>query len=164
MIIMVFGLPGSGKSFFAAHFANMIQADYVNSDRLRKQLFAKRSYSDSEKAAVYDEMLSRMRKACREEKNMVLDATFHKAKTRDQFLYDESHAGNIYCIEVVAEESLIRERLKKIRPDSEADYTVYRLIRDQWEPMERPHLVLPSTNDNLDKMLQKALEYLHLKV
>ena len=33
MIIIVLGLPGSGKTYFASRFAKLIHADYINSDR-----------------------------------------------------------------------------------------------------------------------------------
>jgi predicted kinase len=160
MIVIVFGLPGSGKSYFAAHLADLINADYVNSDQLRKKMFSKRSYSDTEKAAVYDEMLKEMKKAVGEGRNIVLDATFYKRRIRDKFEQNRKVRGNIYFIEVVAREKLTRERLALTRADSEADFGVYKLIHEEWEPMERPHLVLQSTNDNLDDMLQKADAYL----
>jgi hypothetical protein len=32
----------------------------------------------------------------------------------------------------------------------------------QWEPIEEPHLLLQSTNDNIEDMLQKAANYLQL--
>ena len=61
MIVIVFGLPGSGKSFFACRFAAMINADYINSDRVRKKLFVSRTYLIKEKLAVYNEMLAQMK-------------------------------------------------------------------------------------------------------
>ena len=57
MVIIVCGLPGSGKSYFAERLAKKIDADYVNSDRLRKELFPSRTYSDREKATVYWRMV-----------------------------------------------------------------------------------------------------------
>jgi len=35
MIIIVFGLPGSGKSYFASKLAERINARYINSDVIR---------------------------------------------------------------------------------------------------------------------------------
>ncbi|MCJ7468619.1 MAG: AAA family ATPase [Maribacter sp.] len=159
MIIMVFGLPGSGKSFFAARLAKELLADHVNSDRVRKKMFSERTYSEVEKAAVYDAMLVAMERAIRENENLVLDATFYKNKTRQLFL--DKAKEDIFIIEVLANETLIEERLKKSRPDSEADMEVYQLIKQQWEPLPLPHLVLESNNGNIDAMLQKAIQYLN---
>lgn len=157
-IILVCGLPGSGKSFFASRLAEKLGADYVNSDRVRKQLFPKRTYSEREKTTVYRALLIKMEEAINQQNDLVLDATFHTSSARKPFL---SKADNdIFIIEVQANEGIIKERLKKDRPYSEADFGVYELIKKKWEPLAPPYLILQSTNDNIDLMLQKALEYL----
>lgn len=163
MIIIVFGLPGSGKSYFASKFAKMIQADYVNSDKVRKEIFEKRIYSAKEKKTVYDEMLEQMKEAIRQKKNIVLDATFHKKEIREMFVEALKGKEEISFIEVQADENIIRERLKKPRLYSEADFEVYQLIKQQNEPLNKPHLVLKSTDDNIDEMLHKAFEFLKIK-
>jgi len=158
MIVSVSGLPGSGKSFFAERLANILHADYVNSDRLRKELFPKRRYSDHEKGIVYQAMLKTVDQAVKNGRNLVLDATFHKKSTRE--LFKENTKENIRFIEVWADEPIIKKRLEKSRPYSEADYKIHQLIKQEWEPMEEDHLRLQSTNDNIDAMLQKAVIYL----
>ena len=163
MVVIVFGLPGSGKSYFASRLAKMIRADYINSDRLRKEMFKESTYSTQEKAAVYHEMLAKMMEAVNQNRNVVLDATFHKNDTRKLFMKEMEGKGGIYFIEVQANENIIRERLKKERPYSEADFKVYKLIRQHCEPLNDPHLLLESTDENIDSMLQKAADYLKWK-
>ncbi|NER11616.1 hypothetical protein SAMN06265375_10313 [Muriicola jejuensis] len=158
MVVIVMGLPGSGKSYFAERLGGKINAVYISSDRVRKELFEKRTYSRAEKARVYKEMLQRMELAMAHKKSVVLDATFHDKETRDVFL--EKTEKQAFLIEVQASEALIRRRLKKSRPYSEADFEVYELLRNQWSSVEQPHLILESTDDNIDDMLTKALDYL----
>jgi predicted kinase len=86
MIVIVLGLPGSGKSYFAARLAEVIQADYINSDQVRKEMFSKRTYSEKEKGAVYDAMLERMKTAAKLKRDLVLDATFHTEDSRQLFI------------------------------------------------------------------------------
>ncbi|KAA9035649.1 AAA family ATPase [Ginsengibacter hankyongi] len=160
MVVIVFGLPGSGKSYFAERLAKLIKADYINSDRVRKELFKKRTYSKAEKQSVYDEMLATMKDAVDQDRNVVLDATFHTKETRNPFVKEMKSKGGIYFIEVTANEELIRERLKKARPYSEADFKIYKIIGSDNEPLKEPHLVLQSTNNNIGEMLQKAYDYL----
>lgn len=162
MVVIVFGLPGSGKSYFASRLAKMIRADYISSDRLRKEMFKERTYSKQEKAAVYSEMLVKMKEAVNQKKNVVLDATFHKNDTRKLFVQEMEGKG-IYFIEVQANENIIRERLKRERPYSEADFEVYKYIHQHNEPLNDPHLLLESTDENIDNMLQKAADYLNWK-
>lgn len=163
MIIVVFGLPGSGKSFFAKQLSNMLQATYISSDELRKKMFEKRSYSDKEKVAVYDEMLSKLREARGEKTNVVVDATFYKKALRTDFLAKAGVDEKVAFIEVMADEKVIKERLQKPREESDADFAVYEKIKTEWEPMGEPHLVVKCTNDNIEEMLQKAAKYLHVK-
>lgn len=163
MIIIVFGLPGSGKSYFASRLAKTINAGYINSDRLRKEMFTERMYSEQEKTAVYNVMLSKMKEAVSENMSLVLDATFHKSETRKTFIREMEGKGGIFFIEVRANEDIIRERLKKERPFSEADFKVYKFIQQRWEPMTESHLVLESTGENIDNMLQRAAQYLREK-
>ncbi|MBT8293597.1 MAG: AAA family ATPase [Eudoraea sp.] len=163
MIVFVFGLPGTGKSFFASRLAKMIDASYLNSDMLRRELFAERTYSNHEKKVVYDNMLNKTKEAIATGQNLVLDATFHKKETRDTFMKQLSDQDEVFYIGLYSVESTIKERLKKSRPYSEADFEVYKLIRQQWEPFNERHLLLESTNNNIEEMLLKATEYLGWK-
>lgn|SRR5690606_24317100 len=163
MVVIVFGLPGSGKSFFASRLAERIDAQYVNSDRVRKELFEKREYSQAEKKAVYDKMLSLMKAALNKYRHVILDATFHKKETRDLFADEIGNSLPLQFIEVKASDEIIKERLKHKRPYSEADYEVHQIIRRQNEPLTIPHLILQSTNDNIDDMLEKAITHLNLQ-
>lgn len=158
MVILVLGLPGSGKSYFASRLAQKINAEYLNSDRIRKELFPVRTYSESEKDAVYKALLKKMQEAIDRRKDVVVDATFYRNEIRDKFI--SNIKGQIHFIEVWADEEIIKERLKKTRPYSEADFKVYEIIKQQWEPLQQPHLKLKSSNDNINDRLQKALNYL----
>ena len=161
MVIMIMGLPGSGKSYFAIQLAQRIDADYFSSDRIRNEIISKKTYSENEKMAVYNEMLARMLNAVKEDRNVILDATFYKEKLREQFT-NEIKGINVFYIEVVADEQTAMERLNKTRPDSDADFEVYKKIELEWEPLNQPHLILHSTNNNIEEMLKKAINYLHI--
>ena len=160
IVVIVSGLPGSGKSYFASRLSEKIDALYVNSDQLRKEMFAERTYSAVEKAKVYEAMLGKMNEAIIQKNDLVLDATFHKNETRQLFVENAKRNALLYIIEVQADEDVTKERLKKSRPYSEADYNVYQLIHKTWEPLKKPHLRLKSTNENIEYMLQKATQYL----
>lgn len=161
MIVLVMGLPGSGKSYFAERLARELHAGYINSDRLRKKMISKRTYSEKEKEMVYDEMLVRMRDYILKKKDLVLDATFYRNRIRMKFREAAREAGGLFYIEVQAAEPLVKERLSLARTDSEADFKIYKKIQAAWEPLQEQHLLLQSTNDNIEMMLKRAKEYLH---
>ena len=160
IVVIVFGLPGTGKSYFASRLAERINAEYINSDRLRKELFPERTYSDKEKEMVYREMLEKTQRAINENTNVVLDATFYKNDVRNRLLEEIKNNAEISFIEIRAAEDIIRQRLQKERPYSEADFEVYKLIQQQWEPLNAPHLMMSSTDYNISDMLQKAMDHL----
>jgi len=163
MIVIVLGLPGSGKSYFAARLAEVIQADYINSDQVRKEMFSKRMYSEQEKGAVYNAMLEKMKSVVQLNKDLVIDATFHREDSRQLFIRQLRGKAKFFFIEITANPDLIRRRLKKERPFSEADFDVYELTRHQWQPLSEPHLSLESTDENIDYMLDRAVNYLRPK-
>lgn len=161
-VLIVFGLPGSGKSFFASHLATECHAVYINSDQLRMDLFPVRSYTAAEKAAVYDAMLHEAETALQHGDSVVLDGTFYKQAIRTMFETRLSPLARVYFMEVQADEALIQERVGKPRAYSEADLTVYHRIKAAWEPLTADHLILASTNNNLEDMLQQATDYLKM--
>jgi predicted kinase len=163
MVVIVLGLPGSGKSYFASQFAGMINAEYINSDRERKKLLANSTYTEEEKLAVYKNMLIKMKQLLHQKKDLVLDATFYKDDIRQEFLREAKGDVDLILIEVRAEESVVRDRLKKPRSDSDADFEVYIKIKKQWEPLVEEHLVLFSTDNNILDMLQKAGDYMRTR-
>lgn len=63
MIVIVFGLPGSGKSYFATRLSEKLRAEYVSSDRVRNTMYAYKTYSEKEKPEVYEDMLAMMKTA-----------------------------------------------------------------------------------------------------
>ncbi|WP_420577719.1 AAA family ATPase [Ekhidna sp.] len=161
MIIIVFGLPGSGKSFFASRLAEKLEAKYVNSDKLRLNLFPVRSYSEEEKNQVYESMIREMEIAIRKGESLVLDATFYREDIRNKFIEKaKGHRQTIRFIEVHAEEGIIKERLGKKREYSEADFSIYQKVKASFEPLEQDHLTLQSTQENIEEMLEKALNHI----
>jgi predicted kinase len=163
MVVIIMGLPGSGKSYFAQRLATALHAEYINSDQERKIMMPKRTYSEREKLSVYDKMLFRALELVKQKKDIVIDATFYTNAIRKKFIDAMQPKTNIQFIEIRADEWIIKERLQHPRPDSEADFSVYHIIKASWEVFPNDHLVLHSTNDNIEDMLQKALVYLPIK-
>ena len=158
-IVAVCGLPGSGKSYFAMRLADKMGATYLSSDEIRKQMFVVRTYSDGEKLSVYQKMTDMAAKVVARKNDVVLDATFYRQNIRA--LVAKALEPPLRWIEVLADESVIQDRLSKPRMHSEADFKVYLKVKEKWEPLTGEFLRLQSTNDNIDEMLAQAMQYLH---
>jgi predicted kinase len=163
VVYIVFGLPGSGKSYFASRWAEMINASYVNSDQARKEMYEHPTYSIAEKESVYQHLLDTMKKAINDGRTIVLDATFSNNHIRRAFEEEGVDKASVRFIEITTDESITRERLKEKRLFSDADYKVYMKLKEEWHGLDKRHLVLYSTQDNIDEMLRKAKQYFRVK-
>jgi len=161
MVILVAGLPGSGKSFFAERLAGRLGAAYFSSDRVRHDIQATGKYSYEDKLAIYDQLKNYTAAAIENGKHVVVDATFFHHSLRELFIrLTDSYGVSLKVIEVVADEELIRRRLAADRAFSEADFIVYEKVRNDFEEITMPHLTLSSTDTNIELMLKTALSYL----
>ena len=159
MLIIAFGLPGSGKSFFAQKLSKKINAVLLSSDRIRKELISSPHYSLEDKNLVYETLLKKTEDELKAGRTVIVDATFYLERWRKAF-WELSAMVHVPCyfLEIVAQESLIKKRVSKKRPDSDADYSVYLTVKALFMPMTRPHLVLESKEGNIEQMLAQAIE------
>lgn len=161
MIIVVSGLPGTGKSYFAEKLSDLLGAVHINSDKLRNALHARGKYTLDDKLHIYRVMAKKTDEALDQGRSVIADATFYKHEMIDLFItLAKDHASPIRFIKIEADESLVRERLQKRRTDSEADFQVYVKIKDEFEDLDVPHLVIQSEADNIDTMIESALRYI----
>ncbi|MDG1277115.1 MAG: AAA family ATPase [Algoriphagus sp.] len=162
VLVMVMGLPGSGKSYFAKGLAKEIGAEYLGSDEIRKEIGLMGSYQMDNKLSVYEEMLSRAKEIHKSGRSLVLDGTFYLQKIRDPFIsFAKSLSWKLLIIHIKADEELISKRLSKPREDSEADMEVYQKIKSEFEPIREAHLLIQSTDSALQESVEKAVKYIH---
>ncbi|GAB4496748.1 MAG: hypothetical protein OHK0019_29060 [Saprospiraceae bacterium] len=160
MLILISGLPGSGKTTLAKAYAAATGAAHFNSDLLRRDLGLMGQYRPEDKKKVYDTLLERARTALRAGREVVVDSTFYKEAVREPFRQLAAEcAAPLLWVEVKAQERTIRQRLQSPRPDSEADFAVFEKIKNEYEPIAEPHLVLWSDEKTLEEMLAIMREY-----
>ncbi|MBD3210209.1 AAA family ATPase [Candidatus Micrarchaeota archaeon] len=164
MLVIVCGLPGTGKSTLSQLLAGQLPAEHLNSDTLRKQMFKNPDYSEEEKEKVYHEMAVRAESLLSSGKNAILDATFYKRKYR-KMMADVAGAqdAEVYRIECALPEKETRKRLEKRKElgkgPSDADYDVYQSLKDEFEPLEGKHLKIDCSADE-EEALRKVMEFL----
>jgi len=134
----------------------------MNTDMVRKVLFTKPEYTEDEKTLIYKKLLDEMFHHAHSKKDLVLDGTFYRGDIRADFIKLGKDLNiDLRWIEIVADETIVKERVAKKREYSDADYSIYRLMKKQYEPFDNgQHVRLRSTNKNITQMLQHAEEYL----
>ncbi len=149
MLILVCGLPATGKSTIALKLAKRIGATLLRTDIIRKEIFSAPSYSKEEKELVYRIMFLVAKYLLRSGKRVVIDGTFYKKAFREE-VYEIARKtrSRLEILECVAPESVIKERMecRKTRyRASDADYEVYLKLKQEFEPIEQPHLVIDTS-------------------
>ncbi|MEQ8810693.1 MAG: ATP-binding protein [Imperialibacter sp.] len=162
MMVIIAGLPGSGKTYLATRLAARLGAVHISSDRVRKIMGASGKYSPQDKLNVYSEMIKLTEKALRKGETVLVDATFYQQKVRDSFAKLATELGTpVAVIEVWTDEKLARQRVSKHRDDSEAGVETYERIKAAFDEITQPHLRLESLDTNIDSMVIKSIEYIN---
>lgn len=160
MIVLVYGLPGTGKTFFAGHFARESGAVHLNTDIVRQKLDARGHYDEKTKQQVYNELYKQVKRELAKDKDVIVDGTFHKIIRRQQIKRMASELEQpVYFIEMKAGDKTVKKRLKKTRKRSEADFEVYKNLEQEYEREEGDHLELWSDNEKVEEMVNKAKAY-----
>jgi hypothetical protein len=148
-LVVVCGLPGAGKTTVGEAVADRIDAEVVRTDVVRKRMVEEPDYTDEETARVYRRLVERARSTLAEGGNVVLDGTFVRRAFRDLAADAATEAGAAFdLVRVRCDESVVEERIRR-REDgvSDADFEVYRIHEEAFEPVEREHVAVDNSGD-----------------
>lgn len=161
MLLLVMGLPGSGKSFFAKRLAGETSMPYLSSDQVRMEMGLRGQYSSHDRQKVYAAMAEKARKLLDLGESVLVDATFQGKVNRVAFQEIAIKTGHaLICIRVWAEEDLIEKRLSKSREESDADFRVYQKLKRAYDPIEGDHLDIQSEDGKIAVMIEEAVNYM----
>ena len=147
-LVVVCGLPGVGKTTVAENIAERVDGRLFRTDVIRKELLSDPTYTEEESRMVYGEMFERARETIENGRAAVLDGTFKDAAYRDHAIeLSETLDAEFRLVKVECAEDVVRERIRSREDDeSDADFEVHSMYRDQFDPLSVDHL----TVDNSD--------------
>ena len=148
LLIVVCGVPASGKSQLAGALAELAGLPHLSSDLTRKRLTRIRStqrapaesYSSQWNARTYTELARRAGRAVATGGGAIVDATFRHLADRQTFASALGAAVPLLFIECQAPRAVLAERAARRERDpgrvSDADAAVVRRELESWEPLD----------------------------
>ena len=137
-VTLVGGLPGSGKTTLATAISTTIDASYLSSDVVRRELYPDPAgrYDEAATRRTYAEMLQRAEVALERGESVVLDATWREASLRAAAREVADRTSAVLTeLQCVVEDSVAERRLANRRDDvSEADIDVFLAMRHAFAP------------------------------
>jgi hypothetical protein len=165
-IIVVSGLPGTGKSYFSRRLAERLPFLVLESDALRKNLFPAPTYGADESAYLFRIIHYLIEELLRKGISIILDATNLSERHRER-LYNIAERLNarLVLVRVEAPPEVVQERLKArsaksgTADKSDADWAVYQKLRPTAEKIRRRHFAVDTSRDVtpvLDKIVREV--------
>ena len=151
-LIIISGLPGTGKSYFSKQLAERVRFLVLGSDALRKTLFSPPSYSYRESTQLFQTIHRLLRELLNKGIPLVLDATNLSERFREQ-LYSIADRLDVRVIlvRVEAPPEVVYRRLESRAKDAEnrsdADWAVYRRMWSSVDKIRRNHYVVDTSRD-----------------
>ncbi|MBI2166396.1 MAG: ATP-binding protein [Chloroflexi bacterium] len=173
VLVVVSGLPGTGKSHFCRCLVSRLPAAVLETDALRKHLFPSPSYSAEESTRLFRAVHALIEELLRRGIPVVLDATNLVEAHRERLYNISDRVGaKLILVRAEAPAELVRERLEKRRSGAEAredysdaDWSVYQRMASTREPIVRNHLVVDTSRDMapvIDKVMREVRRWIKI--
>jgi predicted kinase len=165
-LIIVSGLPGTGKSYFSRKLAERFPSVIVESDALRKRLFPTPDYSSEESHRLFCSCHRLIEEFLGSGIPVILDATNLVEHHREPlYRIAQRLQAKLILVQVEAPRELVRQRLQgrveRINPEdkSDAGWSIYQRMRTRVERISRNYFAVDTSRDItpvIDKIVREA--------
>src|SRR6266496_516413 len=137
-VLVVVGLPGAGKSFFASKFSDTFSAPLVAADRIRYELFATPAHSSDENELVARMANYQIEELLKSRRSFIVDGSFNARADRIRLGQLAKKAGyDTYIIWVQTDASACRTRALKRSTKRDDDKYNVSLTEQQFDAMAK---------------------------
>lgn len=167
-LLMMVGLPGSGKSSVVKALYDKIPFVTVSSDDIRQQWKQRPTYTSGEMMQVYEICYEIIARRLAKGQRVVFDASNLLQSRRDHIAELAQRCGAPLAIcYVQANQTVVDRRLQQREQRrqqqaadlSDADWFVYKWMVETQEPLTREHIVLDTTNARLWTLSKQLYVY-----
>lgn len=165
-LVVVSGLPGSGKSFFSRRLAERLSSIVLESDLLRQKLFVAPTYSAEESSRLFRACHNLIEELLEKGISIILDATNLSERNREVLYHIADQVkARLVVVRVEAPVEVVKERLEAraagVSPEdhSQADWQVYRKMKSSVERISRRHFAVDTSRDVtpvIDKIMREV--------
>ena len=166
MIVIMAGLPGTGKSTVARAVAQRTGAIVLDKDIIRAAMFPTTiDYTSGQDDVVMEAMLSAAQYLLRHDlaSIVILDGRPFSQNSQLRHVIDfaEGAPTQWKLIECVCHEEVARRRLESDRshPAANRDWNLYQAVKARYEPKPQPKLVV-DTDQELSDCVEQVMAYL----
>ncbi len=165
-LILVSGLPGTGKSFFSRKLAEKLPSIILESDTLRKILFPSPTYNPQESQRLFTAIHGLVEELLRSGITIILDATNLIERNRENlYRIAENVQAKLIIVKVEAPSEVIQQRLQDRsanadpNENSDADWQVYEMMKSTTQKIRRNYFALDTSKDInpvIDKIIRET--------
>jgi predicted kinase len=169
VLVMLCGLPGTGKSTLAGRLADQLPAVIVESDRVRQILFTPPTYTPEESQRIHKVCHILIGWYLHHYYHVVYDATnLYEHHRQSAYRLAARNGARLVVAEITASDEVIRERLAprghkdaRARPSedySDADWQVYIHMRRRAEPIQHEHISVDTSDCDVERAARYVLK------
>ena len=166
VLVVLVGLPGTGKTSFARRLAERFPLHLLESDALRRVLFPKPTYTQEESARLFRAIHQIIAVLLERGTPVLLDATnLVEAQREALYRIAEDAGARLALVQLQAPGAMVQKRLARrgvapgSREHSDADWAVYQRMRETREPVQREHYTVDTSRD-IGPVLEQVIEEL----
>lgn len=153
-LVVLSGLPGTGKSHFARELVQRAPLLVLSSDRLRKALVTQPKYTAAESSRLFAACHRLIEELLLEGRKVLFDAT-NLTEGHRQPLHEitERLGVPLVLVRLTAPQDVVRRRLtgrvngQSDSSFSDADWLIYCRLRPMDGPIARPHYAVDTSED-----------------
>jgi predicted kinase len=164
VLVVVGGLPATGKSTIAEHLARLVRAPYLRVDRIEQAIVVYSSLEHPIGAAGYAVAYALAREQLTLGLDVIVECVNPMALTRDSWAATAADGGaGIVEVEVICSD-LAEHRRRVLTRATDVDGLVKPTWEDvvgrEYEPWSRPHLIVDSADTPAEQAAQTIAAHL----